>query len=235
MRRRIVTGLCFAAGLAAAASLAGAQPPEGGGKGDKPEVKKGPPGGPPKGPGEAWVARAMGQDADKDGKLSKDEVTDPRLKRLFDVADADKDGKLSKDELTALFAKEGPSLFGTPPEGFPKGPPAGFPKGGPGMMPPGMMVGPPQPGQVMPPFLRDLLKMSDEQKKQLDELQKDVDAKLGKILNDDQKKLLDDMKKMRGPGGFGPPPGFGPPGGFPGEPGTPPRAKDKPAPPKDKD
>ncbi|MBX9625025.1 MAG: EF-hand domain-containing protein, partial [Gemmataceae bacterium] len=184
MRRRIVTGLCFAAGLVAAASLAGAQPPEGGGKDDKAEAKKGPPKGPPKGgPLEVWIARMMVQDADGDGKLSKDEVTDARLKRLFDEADADKDGKLTRDELADLFGLHGPAaLLG--PDGFPKGPPGG-----------GMMFGPPQPGQVMPPFLREALKLSDEQKKQLDDLQKEVDTKLGKILTDDQKKQLDDMKK----------------------------------------
>lgn len=230
MRRRIVSGVCFAAGLLAATSLAGARPQEGGKDdtgGVKKDVKKDAgKDGPKDRMAEALVARLMALDADKDGKLSKDEVTDERLKRLFDQADTDKDGFLTREELTALIAKEGPAaLFG---------PPGGFPKGGPGMMPPGF--GPPQPGQVMPPFLRDFLKLSDEQKKQLDDLQKEVDGKLEKILNADQKKQLDDMKK-RGPAGFGPPPGGfpgGPPGGFPGGGGAPPPPKDKAAPPPDK-
>src|SRR5436190_22380195 len=42
--------------------------------------------------------------------------------------------------------------------------------------------GPPQPGQVMPTFLQEMLKLSDDQKKQVADLQKDVDAKLDKIL-----------------------------------------------------
>ena len=93
--------------------------------------------------------------------------------------------------------------------------------------PPGGFPGPfepPKPGQVLPGFMQDQLKLSAEQKKQLDELQKEVDAKLSKILTPEQKKSLEDMRTFRGPGGFGPPGGpgpggpggFGPPGGFGG-------------------
>jgi Spy/CpxP family protein refolding chaperone len=96
--------------------------------------------------------------------------------------------------------------FGGPPGGgF-----GGFPGG------PGGFGGPPQPGQVMPAPLRDQLQLSTEQKKQLDELQKEVDARLAKILTDEQKKQLKDIQQ--GPGGG--PPG-GPGGGFPGGPGGP--------------
>jgi Spy/CpxP family protein refolding chaperone len=99
----------------------------------------------------------------------------------------------------------------------PGGQPGGF--GG----PPG---GPPQPGQVLPGFVQEMLNLTAEQKKQVEELQKEVDAKLAKILTAEQKKTL---QQMPGPfglpfgpggpggGGFGPfgpggPPGFG--GGF---------------------
>jgi hypothetical protein len=59
------------------------------------------------------------------------------------------------------------------------------------------------------------LKLTAEQKKQLQELQKEVDGKLGKILTDEQKKQLKDPRD-RGPGGFGPPPfGAPPPRGGP--------------------
>ena len=52
--------------------------------------------------------------------------------------------------------------------------------------------------------------LSEAQKKQLDALQKEVDAKLGKILNSEQKKQLEEMRP--GPGGPGRR-GLGGPGG----------------------
>ncbi len=85
------------------------------------------------------------------------------------------------------------------------GGPGGFGPSGPGG--PGGFGGPPQPGQIMPPFLADRLKLTDEQKKKLDELQKDVDSKLEKILTDEQKKQLKEMREAfgrGGPGGRGP-------------------------------
>jgi hypothetical protein len=78
------------------------------------------------------------------------------------------------------------------------------------------MMGPPRPGEVLPPMLQQILKLSAEQKKQLDVLQKDVDAKLEALLNDDQKAQLKEMRERR-PGGFGRPGGPGPRGG--GRPG----------------
>jgi Spy/CpxP family protein refolding chaperone len=75
---------------------------------------------------------------------------------------------------------------------------------------------PPQPGEILTGFLQDLLKLNADQKKQLGELQKEVDSKLAKILTAEQKKSLDAMSP--GKGGFGK--GFGPPAGGPG--GTPP-------------
>jgi Spy/CpxP family protein refolding chaperone len=74
----------------------------------------------------------------------------------------------------------------------------------------------PKPGEVLPQFLQDRLKLSAEQKKKLGELQKNVDANLTKLLTAEQKKSLDEMSQ--GKGGFGR--GFGGPGGAPG--GTPP-------------
>jgi hypothetical protein len=68
-------------------------------------------------------------------------------------------------------------------------------------------------------MLRDRLDLTAEQSQQVDALQKDVDAKLAKILSADQMKQLQEMRN-RGPGGFGPPPGgFGPGGPPPGGPG----------------
>jgi hypothetical protein len=205
----LLSGLCAATGVMA-------QPPGGKGKnGDK---------GPKAGKAVSTadlVARMMTFDANKDGKLSKEEVTDARLHRLFDRADADKDGFATKDELTALFTKEGGGRqqpMGGPPGGgpdrFPGRPPGGFP-GGPGGF------GPPRPGQILPEFLQEMLELTDAQKKQLAALQKEVDAKLAKILTPEQKKQLDNFRPF-GPGGpgdrpdgdDGPPPGKkdGPPG-----------------------
>jgi Spy/CpxP family protein refolding chaperone len=75
----------------------------------------------------------------------------------------------------------------------------GFGPGGPGGRP-GGFGGIPQPGQIMPAFLQETLKLTAEQKKQVEELQKEVDTKLEKILTDEQKKQLKEMRD-RGPGG----------------------------------
>jgi hypothetical protein len=156
-------------------------------------------------------------DKNSDGKLTKAELTDPRLERLFDRADADKDGVVTKEELAALATKE-QSRGG----GFPGGGPGGFgpPGGGPGG--PGGFGAPPRPGQVLPPQMRLVLELSDEQEKQLDALQKEVDERLAKILTSEQKKMLDEVRS-RGPRGGGFPGGPGGPGGPPpGGPGGPP-------------
>ena len=153
------------------------------------------------------VARMMEFDANKDGKLTRAEVTDERLTRLFDHADADKDGTVTRAELTAVVAAEparrggpggfGPGGFGPPPGGGPPG--GGF-----------------RPGEILPPMVLSRLNLSAEQKTQIDALQKDVDARLEKILNDEQRTQWKAMRS-RGPGG----PGRGGPGGRrgPGGPG----------------
>ena len=70
----------------------------------------------------------------------------------------------------------------------------GFAKGGMGKGGFGGGFGPPQPGQILPTFLQENVKLSDEQKKQVADLQKDVDMKLDKILTDEQKKQLEEMR-----------------------------------------
>jgi Arylsulfotransferase (ASST) len=84
---------------------------------------------------------------------------------------------------------------------------------------PGGFAGMPLPGQVMSVATQVALKPTPEQKTQLVDLQKEVDARLDKVLTDDQKKQL---KQMREDFTHGGPPGFvfaGPPGGGPGRPG----------------
>ena len=150
------------------------------------------------------VTRMMAFDKNKDGKLTMAEVTDERLHRLVDRADADKDGFVTKEELTALAAKEQISNRGGGPGGF--GPPGG---GGPGG--PRMMGGMPRPGEILPGMLRQRLNLTAAQEKQVAELQKEVDARLEKILTAEQRDQLKAIRD-RGPGGFGfgPPPGGGP-------------------------
>jgi hypothetical protein len=170
------------------------------------------PDGPGEGPPESaddFVARMIAFDKNKDGRLSKDELTDTRLHRLFERADADRDGVVTKQELSALAAREladdggGPPGFGPPRFG-----PPGGPRGGP-------MMAPPRPGEVLPAMIRQRLGLSDEQKKQVDELQKDVDDRLAKILTSEQKTTLQEMRGRFGrPGG---PRGFPPDGPPPGE------------------
>jgi outer membrane protein assembly factor BamB len=78
--------------------------------------------------------------------------------------------------------------------------------GGPGSRGPGG-----EPGQILPEPVKDRLKLTDEQKKQIEDLQKDADGQLDKLLTDDQKRQLKDMRDNPGRGGAG---GFGGRGGF---------------------
>lgn len=161
------------------------------------------------------VNRMMQFDADKDGKLTKGEITDDRLLGLFDRADANQDGTLTKKELTTFAAKDRSNAQ------YGRGGPFGGPGGLGGMGGPG---GPrPKPGEVLPERLQQRLKLTVDQKIQLKELQKEVDSKLAKILTSEQKSQLEEMA-TRGPGGLGGPGGgpgdgpggFGGPGGGPG-------------------
>jgi hypothetical protein len=207
---RTLTGIVLAGGLVFAASFAAAQPPPGSRDGATKSAGA-----------DAFVARMMAFDKNKDGKLTRDEVTDERLLRLFDRADANKDGVVTKEELLALFAREAPAAGG-PADGF--GPPGegGFPgrgPGGPGGF--GGFGGPPEPGQVLPRPLQERLSLTEEQKKQIADVQKEVDARLEKLLTAEQMKSLKEMRD-RGPGGFGRPGEGGPPG----EGRRPPRPRD---------
>jgi hypothetical protein len=161
---------------------------------------------------DAIVARLMAFDKNKDGKLTRDEVTDERLLRLFDRADANKDGVVTKDELVALATKlvVDESAGGGRRRGF--GPP-----GGPGGFGPGGFGGPPRPGQILPPFLEQELNLTDAQKQQIAVLQKEVDDKLAKVLTDQQKQQLKEMRRGPRPGGRGRRGPGGPGGGGPGD------------------
>ena len=60
---------------------------------------------------------------------------------------------------------------------------------------------PPPPGQIMSPVAGDMLAISSEQRMHLDEIQKDIDARLDKLLTADQKKQATEWP--RDPGGDG--------------------------------
>jgi hypothetical protein len=199
VRTSVVGGLL----LAVTAALAVAQRPGGG------------PGGAPGRPdGDDLVARMMEFDKDQDGKLTRSEVTDARLHRVFDRADADQDGVVTRDELTALATREAARASA-------RGGPPGPPPGGPG----GPMMGPPRPGEILSPMLQQRLGLTADQRAQLAELQREVDGKLATILSDEQKAELKAMQQ-RGPGRFGPSgggrgPGPGPRGDRPPPPADP--------------
>ncbi|HXY33106.1 MAG TPA: EF-hand domain-containing protein [Planctomycetaceae bacterium] len=157
---------------------------------------------------DAIVARLMAFDKNKDGKLTREEVVDERLLRLFDLADANKDGVVTKEELIVVAKKivAGDVPNGGRRRGFgPPGGPGGFGPGG-----PGGFGGPPRPGQILPPFLQEELSLTADQKKQVALLQKEVDEKLDKLLTEQQRQQLKEMRQ-----GFGRGPGGGP-GGPPG-------------------
>lgn len=139
-------------------------------------------------------------------------------KGQLDELQQDVDGKLAK-----LLTDEQKTQLKESPQGG-RGGAGGFGPGGGG---PGGFGRPPQPGQIIPAPVQDTLKLTAEQKQQLDDLQKDVDSRLARLLTDEQNKQLKEMREMfgRGPGGPG---GFaggrggpGGPGGFRGGPGGP--------------
>ena len=82
-------------------------------------------------------------------------------------------------------------------------------------------------GKVLPPFAIEELNLTKEQEKKIADLEKEVKAKLEKILTAEQKKTLETLRPpgggpggKDGPGGKGGPLGGGPggpPGGPPGD------------------
>jgi hypothetical protein len=101
-----------------------------------------------------------------------------------------------------LMAVAGTALSQPPDDDDFRGPPPPPRRDGPGgregRLPP-PPPGPWEPGRVMPPFVRHELQLSDEQTKQLDELEKDVKDRIFKILTSDQRAQLKDMRPPRPP------------------------------------
>jgi Spy/CpxP family protein refolding chaperone len=84
-----------------------------------------------------------------------------------------------------------------------------------------------RPGQIMSTFIQDQLKLSDDQKKQVADLQKETEDKIDKILTEEQRKQYKEIRE-RGPGG-----GFGKGGFGKGGPGGKGKEKDGNPPKKD--
>jgi hypothetical protein len=82
--------------------------------------------------------------------------------------------------------------------------------------PPPVVAGSQQAGQILSPSQQDALKLTGEQKKQLETIQKGIDAMLDNLLTEDQRKKILEMKQdaIRIAGPVGPGRG-GPPGGAP--------------------
>lgn len=108
------------------------------------------------------------------------------------------DGKLAK-----ILTDEQQKQLKERPEGPGRG---GFGRGG-----RGGFGGPPQPGQILPAAVQERLKLTDDQKKQVERFQKEVDGRLAKVLTDEQQKQMKETRQGFGRGGRG---GFGGPGGF---------------------
>ena len=127
----------------------------------------------------------------------------PEQKRELEALQKNVDDKLAK-----LLTEEQKKLLKEPGEAL--GP--GGPRRGPSGRGPGRFGGFPQPGQILPPPLQERLKLEAEQKKQVEELQKDVDGKLAKVLTEEQNKQLKEFRDAlsRGPRGGSGPGGFGP-------------------------
>jgi hypothetical protein len=144
----------------------------------------------PRGPGrsdsglDAFIARMMAYDANHDGKLTRNEITDERLLELFDRADSNHDGVVTKNELKALYTSESAWFVNDRPPGRgPGGGPGRFGGGG----PPPMHE---QPGRVLTDSAQRKLNLTAEQRAVLAEIQRDVDNRLDRLLTADQKAQL---------------------------------------------
>ncbi len=128
-------------------------------------------------------------------KLTDDQKKD--LAALQKIVDEEFD-----KALTAAQRKQLKSVFA----GF-SGPPQGVPsRNGPS--------GSALPGKIFSPSQQAKLKLSEEQKKRLDEMQKELDSRLATLLTEEQKKQLRSMQQSAVDTAAGPNRG-GPPGGSP--------------------
>jgi Spy/CpxP family protein refolding chaperone len=134
----------------------------------------------------------------KDGNkeaLSKVQEQAKEMMQAMQKQHQEAEAKL-KDILNEEQQKKYEQLKKAAPFGFPGGPPGGgFPMGSYRMFP----------GQVLPPPVQDMLKLTAEQKEKINRIQKEAEDKIMEVLTEDQKKRIEDLKK-RFPGAPPPPP-----------------------------
>jgi Spy/CpxP family protein refolding chaperone len=127
-------------------------------------------------------------------KLTEDQRRDlSALQKVIDERFNNVLNEVQKKQLKIVFAPGGP------------------PPGGPN---PGGAGSSPQPGKILSAAHQDTLKLSAEQKKRLEEIQKEVDTRLATLLTEEQKRQLQAMQRDALAGGA-PPGRGGPPGGAP--------------------
>ena len=157
------------------------------------------------------VSRLLGFDRNRDGALTRNEISDTRLIPIFERYDSNKDASLTREEI--ITGAEADSPGSTTAEPAASQPPATFGNEGKPMIarPTGIGGGgAPSPvtrennpsaafpdgltrvGQVVPDDIKDVLELSDKQKKQIDDLEKDIASRLDRILNAKQAQLLKD-------------------------------------------
>ncbi len=214
--RLFIIGTLLLAAFCAVQSL-DAQPPgereRGGGPPNGGPPDRGPQGG--IGDPSAAIEKMLSLDANGDRILTIAEVNDTRLDNLLKRADKNSDGNITVEEMTVLFTAEAAQGRNSP-----RGGPGGD-AGGPGREGYGGSGGPPgfggpgrgmrRPGEFLPPFMQDELQLTEAQRTEITALQMDVDARLKKILTEEQLKKLSQRP--------GPPQGRGP--GNPGQGGPP--------------
>jgi hypothetical protein len=127
-------------------------------------------------------------------------LTDEQKKDLA-ALQATVDGRFDK-VLTEAQRKQLKSVF-SPPTPPPPTPSAAAPGGF------------AQPGKIFSPAQQDTLKLSAEQKKRLEEIQKEIDARLETLLTEEQKRQLQAMRRGPADGRAAGPPRRVPPGGTP--------------------
>ncbi|WP_165074640.1 EF-hand domain-containing protein [Paludisphaera rhizosphaerae] len=212
--RALLRALTFAAFLSLLASAAAfAQRPAG------PRFGGGPPDGPPGGGrmDEQRSPLAEALDLNGDGVLSAEEIR--KASESLQTLDRDGDGRIDRSELRpaadAGSGRGGPRMgAGRRGPGGPGGPGFGGPRG-----PGGEGVGPgpggPEPrlGDVLPPFVRQDVRLTPDQEMKLQALGADVRTRLGSILTRDQIAQCEESMRRGPEGGGGAPGGEGPPRG----------------------
>lgn len=137
---------------------------------------------------DAFVNRMMAYDANRDGKLTRNEITDERLLELFERADSNHDGIVTSTELKALYIAESAWLENDRPpdrrEGPGRGPRPDRGRGGPSPL------RQQSPGQVLSESTQRALNLTPEQRASLAEIQREVDARLDGLLTPAQKSQL---------------------------------------------